>query len=132
VKIWGPLENSVLRCLAMHEMGIAMQIVEIAAASIPKNVENVQVERVNIKVGKLSAIVPESLRFCFEIVAKDTPVSGAKLMIEEVPVVARCNECSAEWTITGPVFTCVKCNSGSIQILSGRELDIVSIEIADQ
>jgi len=121
----------VLRCLAMHEMGIAMQIVEIAAASIPKSVENVQVERVNIKVGKLSAIVPESLRFCFDIVAKDTPISGAELMIEEVSVVARCNECSTEWTITGPVFTCIKCNSGSIQILSGRELDIVSIEIAD-
>jgi len=115
----------------MHEMGIAMQIVEIAAASIPKSVENVQVERVNIKVGKLSAIVPESLRFCFDIVAKDTPISGAELMIEEVSVVARCNECSTEWTITGPVFTCIKCNSGSIQILSGRELDIVSIEIAD-
>lgn len=125
------LVNSVLRCSAMHEMGIAMEIVEIAAASIPKDVENIQVERVNIKVGKLSAVVPESLKFCFEIVIKDTPLSGAKLVIEEVPVVARCNECSAEWTITGPVFTCIKCSSGSIQILSGRELDIVSIEIAD-
>ena len=125
------LVNSVLRCSTMHEMGIAMQIVEIAAASIPKGMENVKVDKVNLKVGKLSAIVPESLKFCFEIVAKDTPISGAKLIIEEVPVVARCNECSAEWTITGPVFTCIKCNSGSIQILSGRELDIVSIEIAD-
>jgi len=115
----------------MHEMGIAMEIVEIAAASIPKGMENVRIDKVNLKVGKLSAIVPESLRFCFEIVAKDTPVAGAKLIIEEVPVVARCNECSAEWTITGPVFTCIKCSSGSILILSGRELDIVSIEIAD-
>jgi len=52
-------------------------------------------------------------------------------MIEEVPVVAICNECSAEWTITGPVFTCIKCGSGSIRVVSGRELDIVSIEIAD-
>jgi len=115
----------------MHEMGIAMQIVEIAAASIPKGMENIKVEKVNLKVGKLSAVVPESLRFCFDIVAKDTPLSGAQLMIEEVPVVATCNECSAEWTITGPVFTCIKCGSGSIQIVSGRELDIVSIEIAD-
>jgi hydrogenase nickel incorporation protein HypA/HybF len=116
----------------MHEMGIAMQIVEIAAASIPKGMENVKIDKVNLKVGKLAAIVPESLRFCFDIVAKDTPISGAKLVIEEVPVVAACNECAAEWTITGPVFTCIKCNSGSIRILSGRELDIVSIEIADQ
>jgi hydrogenase nickel incorporation protein HypA/HybF len=93
--------------------------------------ENVKIDRVNLKVGKLAAIVPESLKFCFDIVAKDTPISGAKLVIEEVPVVAACNDCGAEWTITGPVFTCIKCKSGSIRILSGRELDIVSIEIAD-
>ncbi len=73
----------------MHEMGIAMQIAEIATASIPKSIENIQVERVNIKVGKLSAVVPESLKFCFDIVVKDTPLSGAKLVIEEVPVVAK-------------------------------------------
>ncbi|RPH49972.1 MAG: hydrogenase maturation nickel metallochaperone HypA [Desulfobacteraceae bacterium] len=115
----------------MHEMGIALEIVEIASASIPEGMKNIRVEKVNLKVGKLAAIVPESLRFCFEIVVKDTPLSGAQLVIEEVPVVAICNECSAEWTITGPVFTCVKCGSGSIRVISGRELDIVSIEIAD-
>jgi hydrogenase nickel incorporation protein HypA/HybF len=116
----------------MHEMGIAMEIVEIAAASIPKGIENVRIEKVNLKIGKLAAVVPESLRFCFEIVAKDTPLSGAELSMEEVPVVAVCNECSAEWTITSPVFTCIKCGSGSVRVVSGRELDIVSIEIADK
>ncbi|MBW1837784.1 MAG: hydrogenase maturation nickel metallochaperone HypA [Deltaproteobacteria bacterium] len=116
----------------MHEMGIAMQIVEIATASIPDDVKNIRVERVNLKVGKLAAVVPESLRFCFEIVAQDTPLSGAELVIEEIPVVARCNHCSSEWTIDEPVFTCQKCNSGDIELLSGRELDIHSIEIFDE
>jgi hydrogenase nickel incorporation protein HypA/HybF len=115
----------------MHEMGIAMQIVEIATASIPDDVKNSRVQRVNLKVGKLAAVVPESLRFCFEIVAQDTPLSGAELVIEEIPVVARCNSCDAEWTIEGPVFSCQKCNSGDIELLSGRELDIHSIEISD-
>ena len=116
----------------MHEMGIAMQIVEIATASIPDDVKNIRVERVNLKVGKLAAVVPESLRFCFEIVAQDTPLSGAELVIEEIPVVARCNHCAAEWTIDEPFFTCQKCNSGDIELLSGRELDIHSIEIFDE
>ncbi len=115
----------------MHEMGIAMQIVEIAAASIPDDIENVQVEKVNLKVGKLAAIVPDSLRFCFDIVVKDTPLKGAQLVINEIDVLARCNDCQAEWTITEPVFSCNKCKSGSIEILSGRELDIESIEIAE-
>jgi hydrogenase nickel incorporation protein HypA/HybF len=44
----------------MHEMGIAMQIVEISTASIPADLMGAQVEKVNVKIGKLSAVVPES------------------------------------------------------------------------
>ena len=116
----------------MHEMGIALQIIEIATASIPPDMRAARVERVNLKIGKLSAVVPDSLRFCFDIVSKDTPLAGAALAIEETPVVARCKECDARWSITEPVFTCKACNSGALEILSGRELDIVSIEIAEE
>ena len=116
----------------MHEMGVAMQIIEIATASIPKTMALARVERVNLKVGKLSAIVSDSLRFCFEIAAKDTPLERAELKIDEIPVVAHCNDCGFQWTIEEPVFTCKKCTSGSIELLAGRELDIESIEIAEK
>jgi hydrogenase nickel incorporation protein HypA/HybF len=116
----------------MHEMGIALQIIDIATASIPSDMRSGRVERVNLKIGKLSAVVPDSLRFCFDIVSKDTPLAGAELAIEETPVVARCKDCDARWTIAEPVFTCQSCASGSLEILSGRELDIVSIEIAEE
>ena len=116
----------------MHEMGVAMQIIEIATASIPTDMQHVRVARVNLKVGKLAAIVPDSLRFCFEIAAQETPLAGADLVIEELPVLARCNDCDTVWTITGPDFICQKCKSGSIQLISGRELDIESIEVADE
>ena len=88
--------------------------------------------RVNLKVGKLAAVVSDSLRFCFEIAAKETPLEGAELNIEEIPVLARCKTCDAEWTIEGPAFNCEQCDSGQIEILSGRELNIESIEIADE
>ncbi|MCB2148840.1 MAG: hydrogenase maturation nickel metallochaperone HypA [Deltaproteobacteria bacterium] len=116
----------------MHEMGIAMEIVDIAKASIPEDMQGAKVRRVNLQVGKLSAIVADSLRFCFDLVVKDTPLEGAELAIEEVPVVARCKDCQAQWTVTEPVFTCTACRSGAIDILSGRELDIKSIEIEDE
>ena len=115
----------------MHEMGIAMQIVEIAIDSIPPNLRGEKVERVNLKVGKLSAIVPESLRFCFDVVTRDTPLAGSKLNIEEIPVRARCRDCHFEWTMDGPEFVCKNCQGGTIDIIAGRELDIDSIEIAD-
>jgi hydrogenase nickel incorporation protein HypA/HybF len=116
----------------MHEMGIALQIVEIATASLPENLGDARVTAVNLKIGKLAAVVPESLRFCFDVAVKDTLLTGAKLVIEEVPVVARCKDCNAEWTIDEPVFICKTCQSGSLEILSGRELDIESIEVVEE
>ncbi len=116
----------------MHEMGIALQIVEIATASLPADLREARVARVNLKIGKLAAVVPESLRFCFDVAVQDTPLAGANLAIEEIPVVARCKDCNAQWTIDEPVFICKACESGSLEILSGRELDIESIEVVEE
>lgn len=116
----------------MHEMGIALQIIEIATASIPPELADVRIETVNLKIGKLAAVVPDSLRFCFDVAVKDTALEGARLAIEELPVVAECKDCHTQWTISGPAFNCENCDSGSLEIISGRELDIESIEIAEE
>jgi hydrogenase nickel incorporation protein HypA/HybF len=116
----------------MHEMGIAMQIVDITKASMPLDQPHAKVARINLKIGRLAAIVPDSLRFCFDIIVKDTALAEAELIIEEIPIRARCKDCHAEWTISSPVFTCIQCRSSSIVLLSGRELDIHSIEILDE
>ncbi len=113
-------------------MGIALQIIEIAVGSLPADLGEARVAAINLKIGKLAAVVPVSLRFCFEVAIKDTPLAGAKLVIEEVPVVARCKDCQAQWTIDAPVFICQTCESGSLEILSGRELDIESIEVVEE
>ncbi len=119
------------RSAAVHEMGIAMQVMQIAIDAIPAEMEDVRVERVNLKVGKLAAVVPESLRFCFGVITPDTPLAGAELAIEEVPVTAACTDCDHFWTVTGPVFKCPSCGGGAVEIHSGQELSVVSIEIAD-
>ena len=115
----------------MHEMGIANQIVEIASSYLPDNFDDNRVERVNLKIGKLTGIVPDSLRFCFDIITKDTPFSGAELKIEDVSVRVRCNDCGNEWTVDQASFICTKCDGGDTDIITGRELDIVSIEVAE-
>ena len=112
-------------------MGIAAQIVEIAEASIPEEMQKAKVECVNIEIGHLAAVVPQSLRFCFDILIENTRLAGAKLNIREIPVRAFCKVCQHEWIIDAPVFSCVNCDSGDLEILSGRELDISSIEITD-
>jgi hydrogenase nickel incorporation protein HypA/HybF len=114
----------------MHEMGIAIQIIDIAKSSIPKNLDGVPIERVNIAVGKMSAIVPSSLKFCFDIATKQTPLEGATLHIEELPVTLQCKNCNNKWTADQPMFVCEKCEHTEVEMLSGRELDILSIELA--
>lgn len=116
----------------MHEMGIALQIIDIATASIPEDMKDAKIEKVNLKIGKLAAVVPESLKFCFNVAVKDTLLEGAGLFIEEMPVIARCQDCDTEWTIDGPAFSCENCKGGNLDIISGRELDIESIEIAEE
>ena len=116
----------------MHEMGIALQVIEIAAASVPEHLRHARVARVNLTVGKLSAVVIDSLRFCFDVASKETPIEGAELVVEEVDVAARCNACAHQWTIESPAFSCPACSSGDITLVSGRELDIRSIEIEEE
>ena len=116
----------------MHEMGVAMQIIEIATASIPEELAGARVEKVKLKVGKMAAIVPSSLSFCFEVATKDTELEGAELVIEEVPVRLRCTDCDHQWQIEKPAFNCPQCDSGAVEMLTGRELDIDAIEIAEE
>jgi hydrogenase nickel incorporation protein HypA/HybF len=114
----------------MHEMGIVLEVIKIATDSVPADAKGARIRRINLEVGRLSAVVPESLTFCFDVASKDTPVEGAELNIEVIPVTARCKDCGAAWVITEPAFSCRKCESAAIEILSGRELDIKSIEIS--
>ena len=115
----------------MHEMGIAMQVVEIAIAAIPEGMNGNRVERVNLKVGRLSAVVPNSLKFCYDVAIRDTPLAESTLNIQEIPVTAECNDCGHQWTADRPEFHCTVCGSGAVRIVSGQELEIVSIDIAD-
>jgi len=109
-----------------------MEVLRIAEESVPPGMTGIRIQRINLKIGRLSAVVTESLRFCFDVVAKDTLADGAELAIEEVSVNARCQDCGHQWTVDQPVFLCPACGGGHIDLLSGRELNIESIEIEEE
>ncbi len=114
----------------MHEMGIAMQIMNIVNQSLPPG-EDLKVKSISLRVGKLTAIVPPSLRFCMEVVTKDTAAEGAELAIEEVPVIVSCDDCGEDTRIEEPPFVCGSCGGKNLEVLSGREMIVEAIEVEE-
>ena len=115
----------------MHELGIALQIVRIAQGAVPEDARDAKVETVRLNIGKLSAVVPDSLMLCFSLATKDTQLEGARLVINEIPATVRCRICNHEWAVDEYAFACPECDGGDIEMISGRELDVESIEIKE-
>ena len=115
----------------MHEMGIAEQLVQIAMDAIPKDMDDPKVKILNLRIGKLASVVEHSLTFCFEIITKDTPLENVRLVIESVSVKIHCKSCHKEWEADSPMFKCPDCKEGEVEMISGREIEITSMELAD-
>ncbi len=113
----------------MHELSIAQEILNIVKNSIPS--ETQKLKSVKIRVGKLSGILIDSLKFCFEAIINDTEFSGASLDVIEIPIKISCAECKTDTELNEPIFICPRCNSFNVQLLAGRELEITEIEVED-
>jgi hydrogenase nickel incorporation protein HypA/HybF len=115
----------------MHELAIAQNIVEIIQQSVPKTQVSA-VKVVNMKVGKLAGVVPDSLEFCFTAIVSDTELQGARLHIEQVSTEGRCKDCKHHFILEDYVFLCPACKSTNIALVSGTELEITDIEVSDE
>jgi hydrogenase nickel incorporation protein HypA/HybF len=111
----------------MHELSVAAAVLNTAL----KNAGERRVTAVAVRAGRLRQVVPESLRFYFEIVARDTACEGARLELTEVPVRLRCAACGNQWAPDSPLFRCPKCASADIRVLAGEELSVEYIEVEE-
>jgi hydrogenase nickel incorporation protein HypA/HybF len=110
----------------MHELGITQNIVAIVA----EHAQGRKVQRVLLEIGKLSAIMPDAIQFCFDICSQGTVLEGAILEIVEIPGLARCRQCSTEIPLEKPFGIC-KCGSLQLDLITGEELKIKEIEIEE-
>ncbi|MER7578770.1 hydrogenase maturation nickel metallochaperone HypA [Kitasatospora sp. NPDC097691] len=116
----------------MHEMSIAAAVVEqVDAAAREHGAPGVA--RVRLQVGELAGVVPQALDFCFELACAGTLVEGAVLHTEPVTARARCRPCDTEWAVgMPPDLCCPSCTGGGVELLSGRELQILDVEWAER
>jgi hydrogenase nickel incorporation protein HypA/HybF len=114
----------------MHELSIAMSIVELAEEEADRR--GVQVEAVHLKLGALSGVVKEALLSCYEMACENTPLQGSRLIIDEVPVLVFCPSCRVQRPLHSvQLFCCSECGTPCSEIVQGKELEVVALEIKE-
>lgn len=109
----------------VHELSITQSVVDAVA----DHVAGSRVVSVRLTVGRLSGVVPDAMRFCFELITEGTALEGARLDIDEPAGVAHCAACDRDFDLPDPVLLC-PCGSADVTVLTGRELKITSLEVA--
>ncbi|MBZ5553635.1 MAG: hydrogenase maturation nickel metallochaperone HypA [Acidobacteriia bacterium] len=115
----------------MHELSIAQNVIEIVQQNLPP-APHPPVRAVKMRVGEMAGVVIDSLEFCFSAIISDTPLEGARLEVERVPVVAHCRRCELHFEVEQYAFICPSCENIEIEVISGRELQVVEVELLDE
>ncbi len=108
----------------MHELGITQNIVAIAL----EHSQGAKVRRITLEIGKLAAILPDAIQFCFDICAQGTDLADAQLEILEIPGLARCRHCGEDVPLNQPFGVC-RCGSCDLEVIQGQELNIKQLEL---
>lgn len=113
----------------MHEMSVTQSVLDIVLEQA-KEAGATKVNGVKLRFGTLTAIVPDCVAFYFEQLTEGTLAQGAKLDVEMVPLRMKCPQCSEEFEGTDELdMTCPKCANPFTETLSGREMEVASIDV---
>jgi hydrogenase nickel incorporation protein HypA/HybF len=108
----------------MHELSITQSVVDAVVERLP----DTRIAGVRLEIGKLSGIVADSVRFCFELVVAGTALEGARLDIDEPGGRGRCVDCGTEFEVADQFLLC-PCGSANVEVLAGQQLRIRSVEV---
>lgn len=109
----------------MHELSITRNVVAI----VTEQAAGRRVTRVRLEIGRLTAILPEAIRFCFDVCAQGTPVEGAILEIDEIPGRGCCAECGRQMELAVPLGRCPACGAAALRLVAGEEMRIKEMEV---
>ena len=112
----------------MHELSIARSIVDLASDQA-RGAEAQRVVSIRLSLGLLSGVVRESLEFCFPVACEGTLCEGAQLEIETEPAKASCSSCKRDFDLEEFILVCPHCGMYPVELTSGGELQVVSLEV---
>ncbi len=108
----------------MHELGLTQSIVDIVA----EHADGRRVRRVTLEVGKLSCVMPDALRFCFDVVSAGTTLEGAQLEIIEIQARGQCRVCGVEF-VRETLWAVCPCGARDFEPRGGQELLVKTYEL---
>ncbi|TCO62407.1 hydrogenase maturation nickel metallochaperone HypA [Actinocrispum wychmicini] len=109
----------------MHELSIAQSIVE----DIADRLGDTRVTKVTLEIGRISGVVVDAIRFCFDLVTEATTLAGAELVVIEPVGACRCRVCDTRFETTDPIVLCPDCGTSEVDVLAGRDMRIKSVEV---
>ncbi len=121
-------ECEIIIDLIMHEMSIAINIIDIAVETARKN-NALKINEIVLDIGTLSGIETESLLFCYDSACKNTMAEGSSLKLNIIPASAVCDSCGYKFKTASPVPTCPICENFVLMVSGGHELKIKSINV---
>jgi len=115
----------------MHELSIALSMIDMATEEAQRR-GGAHVNALHVKLGPLSGVVKDALLFSYEVASYGTMLEGSQLVIEDVPVAIYCSDCQVERRLESiQRFCCPVCGTLSSEVVRGRELEFVSMEIEE-
>lgn len=117
----------------VHELSICQGILDVASAVLQGQPGPLpRVADITVRIGRLSAVVPDTLQYYFALLTPGTVLDGAALIIEEVPIRGGCTDCGGRFEIETLSFTCPRCGGGLVELITGRELEVVSLDTVEE
>lgn len=113
----------------MHELSVCGSIAGIVA----RRAAGRPVRVINVRVGQLRQVVPDTLAYCWELVSAQTSLEGSRISVESVPARLRCRACGHVTEVGAvPVIACGGCGGVEVEVVSGEEFLITSLELGEQ
>lgn len=116
----------------MHELSIALGIVDLSSEEAERR-GGVRVLAIHLRLGPLAGVIKEALLSAWDLATEGSAVTGARLVIEEVPVVVFCPTCRDRRAIASiQQFCCPDCGTPTGDVVGGRELEVFAMEIGEK
>lgn len=112
----------------MHEMSLAEGVLQLIEDSA-KTQSFSRVRTVWLEIGQLAGVEVEAMKFCFDVVMRDSIAQDAKLVIIETPGQAWCLHCAEVVNVRALYDTCPKCGSHQVQVTGGNEMRVKELDV---